>query len=1009
MIKSGGKPIICGIFIYLMFFLLLSSYMQASTTKAVSSRILVISSYSPIKEDGNRVISSFITHMRTNTDVKISVEYMDSESSSSFGDWAEWMRQLFEAYQIRPKVVVLMGNEAWSAYRLTCPDEWRDTPVVLGCVKGSFIDYERLDDLCLLTVGDMQRIEDSFGSFKVTGYAYKDYLSENFSLVKRLQPQVKHIAFCYDNRYNISFFEDYLKTLCEQTDSLDFCYLDGNRLSTTQLLDSISRMDDTYALLTAGWYTDALQYPHAHSKLHNELPHYSSIPLFQTLDQGMINMNYIGGYYILGEEMGKDIASLTYSVLTKGIDGSPSFQYTPSQPRYYINYPTFIEAGFDISLLPEDVVFYNKAPTLWEEHPLKIVLLVCSIILMLVIFVVILQYRKRKEEAYKTANARMFELLSRMPDMATIYDSELNIVDIVNPQEHVLHGNDIKKMVGRNLFEISEEYTRFADMMNCIISNVKATIETGEVRVFNYEYVKDNETKYTKARVVPFGEDSVICFTHDVTPYVVAEKEILQLKTFLQSIMDNLPVGLFIKDVDNHFRYRFYNNKVSEFYEEDFGIMLGKNDFEANDPEAEHFMEEDLKVLESDEPITFNRVFYDHKTGAPKRWGVTTKTRLKDQEGKLYIVATTVDTTEIRKNEQELKENKLKLDFTLKAAQIISWEYNVDARSFYSPDSTIFDGTIIPLEDYLSFVHPDDRILLSQGLEDLAGGKIPVMDVQIRTTVPALGNRWFEMHAGPWQDEDGRIHKLIGLRCDITDLKMTNELIRLRNKAEEANRLKSAFLANMSHEIRTPLNAIVGFSNLIAEAEDKEEIDEYIKIVETNNELLLQLISDILDLSKIEAGQLDFNYTDVDLSEVFGNLYQVYKCRVKEGVELVCRQPHPGYVIHSEKNRLTQVVSNFLSNACKYTSEGSIIMGYEAQDEVLRFYVTDTGKGISEENIPHVFERFAKFDSFVQGTGLGLSICQSIVQCLGGEIGAESVLGQGSTFWFTIPYEPASK
>ncbi|MCD7848983.1 MAG: PAS domain-containing protein [Parabacteroides sp.] len=839
--------------------------------------------------------------MRTKTDVKISVEYMDSESSSSFGDWAEWMRQLFEAYQIRPKVVVLMGNEAWSTYRLTCPDEWRDTPVVLGCVKGSFIDYERLDDLCLLTVGDMQRIEDSFGSFKVTGYAYKDYLSENFSLVKRLQPQVKHIAFCYDNRYNISFFEDYLKTLCEQTDSLDFCYLDGNRLSTTQLLDPISRMDDTYALLTAGWYTDALQYPHAHSKLHNELPHYSSIPLFQTLDQGMINMNYIGGYYILGEEMGKDIASLTYSVLTKGIDGSLSFQYTPAQPRYYINYPTFVEAGFDISLLPEDVVFYNKAPTLWEEHSLKIVLLICSIILMLVIFVVILQYRKRKEEAYKTANARMFELLSRMPDMATIYDSELNIVDIVNPQEHVLHGNDIKKTVGRNLFEISEEYTRFADMMNCIISNVKATIETGEVRVFNYEYVKDNETKYTKARVVPFGEDSVICFTHDVTPYVVAEKEILQLKTFLQSIMDNLPVGLFIKDVDNHFRYRFYNNKVSEFYEEDFGIMLGKNDFEANDPEAEHFMEEDLKVLESDEPITFNRVFYDHKTGAPKRWGVTTKTRLKDQEGKLYIVATTVDTTEIRKNEQELKENKLKLDFTLKAAQIISWEYNVDARSFYSPDSTIFDGTIIPLEDYLSFVHPDDRILLSQGLEDLAGGKIPVMDVQIRTTVPALGNRWFEMHAGPWQDEDGRIHKLIGLRCDITDLKMTNELIRLRNKAEDANRLKSAFLANMSHEIRTPLNAIVGFSNLIAEAEDKEEIDEYIKIVETNNELLLQLISDILDLSKIEAGQLDFNYTDVDLSEVFGNLSQVYKCRVKEGVELVCRQPHPGYVIHSKK------------------------------------------------------------------------------------------------------------
>ena len=438
--------------------------------------------------------------------------------------------------------------------------------------------------------------------------------------------------------------------------------------------------------------------------------------------------------------------------------------------------------------------------------------------------------------------------------------------------------------------------------------------------------------------------------------------------------------------------------------------MLGKNDFEVNDPEAERFREEDLKVLESAEPITFDRIFYDPETGAPKRWGVTTKTRLEDQEGKLYIVATTVDTTEIRKNEQELNESKLKLEFTLEAAQIISWEYNVDARTFYSPNSTVFEETIIPLDDYLSFVFPEDTTLLSSGLEDLASGKTQVMDIQIRLITPALGERWFEMHAVPYgQGEDGRISKLIGLRTDITDQKMTNELIRLRDKAEEANRLKSAFLANMSHEIRTPLNAIVGFSNLIATTDDKEEIGEYVKIVETNNELLLQLISDILDLSKIEAGQLDFNYTDVDLSEIFNNLYQVYKCRVKDSVELLCRQPSPGYVIHSEKNRLTQVVSNFLSNACKYTSKGSIIMGYELQGDRLRFYVTDTGKGISGENMPHVFERFAKFDSFVQGTGLGLSICESIVQSLGGEIGAESELGRGSTFWFTIPYEPASK
>jgi len=1007
--RLSGKSKIYGLLIYLIVFVLFSFRIQASTMKMEDPRVLLISSYSPIKEEGNRMITSFITHLRGNADVAVSVEYMDSEASPTFEDWAGWMLQLFEAYKQQPEMVVLLGNEAWSAYRATCPESWRDTPVVLGCMKGIFIDFEHLPALKMFGMETMKPTKESFGDFKVTGYAFRDFLLDNFKLIKKLNPRIRHVAFCYDNRYNISFFEEYLNSLCDQIDSLDLCYLDGGKLSTQQLLDSISQMDDSYALLSGGWYTDAVQYPHVHSMLHNELPHQTSMSIFQSLDQGKTNMNFIGGYYISGEEMGKDLASLAHSVLTKGISGSPEFQYTPSRPRYYINYPTFMEASLKLSSLPEGTIFYNKTPSLWEQHSLEIILLVCLIILMIVIFYGILMYRKRKEDAYKTANLKMMELLSRMPDMATIFDAELNIVDIVNPQEHTLRGKDVKKMIGRNLREIREEYSKYEDMMDSIIGNVRTTIETGEVKVFNYEYGKGDSLTYTKARVVPFGKKYVICFTHDVTPHVIAEREILRLKTFLQSIIDNLPVGLFIKDVGNEFRYLFYNNKVSEFYGEHFSVLLGKNDFEENDPKAAQYREEDLDVLKKDGPISYNRVFYDEESGLPVRWGITTKTRLEDQEGNLYIVSTIVDTTELHENERELKESKMKLDFTLKAAQIISWEYNVDARSFYSPDSTIFEGTVISLEDYLSFVHPDDRILLSRGLEELAGGKIPVMDIQIRTIAPVLGNRWFGMHAVPYgQDGDGRISKLIGLRSDITDLKMTDELIRLRDKAEEANRLKSAFLANMSHEIRTPLNAIVGFSNLIAMAEEKEEIEEYVKIVETNNELLLQLINDILDLSKIEAGQLDFNYTDVDLPELFSNLYQVYKSRVKEGVDLICRLPSPEYVIHSEKNRLTQVVSNFLSNACKYTSEGSITMGYEKQGDTLRFFVTDTGKGIAGENVPHVFERFAKFDSFVQGTGLGLSICESIVQSLGGEIGAESELGKGSTFWFTIPQQPES-
>lgn len=236
-----------------------------------------------------------------------------------------------------------------------------------------------------------------------------------------------------------------------------------------------------------------------------------------------------------------------------------------------------------------------------------------------------------------------------------------------------------------------------------------------------------------------------------------------------------------------------------------------------------------------------------------------------------------------------------------------------------------------------------------------------------------------------------------------TERNMAEEVIRLREKAEESNRLTSAFLANMSHEIRTPLNAIVGFSTLISESEDKEEIKEFAKIIHANNELLLNLINDILDMSKIEAGILDFLYTEVEINELIQTLWRSYRFKIKEGVEFRTELPAESYIIHTERNRLSQVLANFINNACKYTFEGMITIGYEIRKDDIYFFVTDTGKGIAEENISRVFDRFAKLDSFTQGTGLGLSICELIIKHLGGEIGVESSVGKGSTFWCTVP------
>lgn len=245
----------------------------------------------------------------------------------------------------------------------------------------------------------------------------------------------------------------------------------------------------------------------------------------------------------------------------------------------------------------------------------------------------------------------------------------------------------------------------------------------------------------------------------------------------------------------------------------------------------------------------------------------------------------------------------------------------------------------------------------------------------------------------------------MGVNYDITAFKESEiALTAARDKAQTMDKLKSAFLANMSHEIRTPLNAIIGFSDLLAEAEDEEERRHFAEIVHENNELLLQLINDILDLSKMEAGIVEFTYSNVNVNNLCSDIVQVMRLKTKNRVDVLFDKHEPVCRIRTDKIRLTQVISNFFTNAIKFTSEGSITLGYEwMDDEHIRFMVKDTGVGISQENCAKVFDRFVKLNSFVQGTGLGLSICSSIIEQMDGEIGVTSDLGKGSCFWFTIP------
>ena len=264
---------------------------------------------------------------------------------------------------------------------------------------------------------------------------------------------------------------------------------------------------------------------------------------------------------------------------------------------------------------------------------------------------------------------------------------------------------------------------------------------------------------------------------------------------------------------------------------------------------------------------------------------------------------------------------------------------------------------------------------------------------------------WFRVFSAAFPWIDGQMAHVI-TSVDIDHQKKIEEELRIaKEKAENLDRLKSAFLANMSHEIRTPLNAIVGFASMLVEEDDKKERQGYIEIMQENTELLLQLISDILDLSKIEAGTLDFNMGYLNIKDFCEDILRGYEIKEDKPVPVLLASNLPDYRIYTDKKRLMQVVTNFINNALKFTSEGQITLEYHFKEDTneIEFSVTDTGIGIAPDAVGQVFDRFVKLNTFSKGTGLGLSICRSIIEHLGGTIGLESEVGVGSRFWFTHP------
>ncbi len=505
-----------------------------------------------------------------------------------------------------------------------------------------------------------------------------------------------------------------------------------------------------------------------------------------------------------------------------------------------------------------------------------------------------------------------------------------------------------------------------------------------------------------------------IAETQDGPRMASAYQALQNSERILHNIYKNLPVGIELYNKDGYL-LDLNKKELEMFHITHKEKVIGINIFENPAlPEEIKLKIRDNEEVEFTFQYDFSKIkgYYESEKTSGFINLTTRITTLYDHDRQpINYLLINVDKTENTIAYNKIQEFKNFFELVGDYAKVGYAHFDALSRNGYALSSwykNVGEEEGTPLPEIIgihSHFHPEDRAAMLDFLAKVVKGESTKLcrDVRIRRADGSYTWTRVNVLVRNYRPQDNVIEMLC-INFDITQLKETEQmLIKAKEKAEEADRLKSAFLANMSHEIRTPLNAIVGFSSMLEEAEDQEEKHQYITIIEDNNKLLLQLISDILDLSKIEAETFDIIPERVNAKQLCNDLFQAMQMKTSPQVELRLKDNLPELTFTSDKNRLYQVLLNFVTNALKFTSEGNITIDYQIDGNEVKFSVQDTGMGIEPEKQEAIFTRFVKLNSFIPGTGLGLSICQSIVTQLGGKIGVESEPGKGSCFWFTHP------
>lgn len=868
---------------------------KASERGEASDYVLIINSYTEISPWSRNFSTPLYDQIiKKYSHLAVYTEHLNMLMVETEEDLDSLKLSLFNKYKdTPPKLVVLLGNSAFSLFHSTIEENWgREIPVLL-CAEKEYLGPEEvyLRKRVLLPQERVPLEKILRDHPNVTALYFPIYIEKTVSLMKRFIPGMNRLLFISDSRYISRENQEEVKAVMrEQFGDIQLDLLTAGELSTDQLINMLQHTDAQTGILFFSWYQRNIQAGNVvlNSSAYRMLSTYTPLPVFVLNDLELKENGILGGYCYPTEHI--------YSTVIETVDGvlggkKISSVICPEGACPVFNYAVMEAKQLPLSAAPANTFYYLKPPSFWEEYSFYILGIVAFLLF------VFLRLKNRMQEKQLQLMMQYHRLVNNMP---------------------------ITYMRNRILFDAEGRAVDF------------------EVKEVNAEF----------------------------------EKRMMAKEAIIGKKGSELPLTGFTEFLNFSERVLQQEQKITtQYYSEQSGLYFT------------------LLILSSSEAECVDLFF--------------------------------VDTTELIRTQQLLRTVNHKLSMSLDVANVTSWKWDLDKKTIVcdvTRDVDWITGVVadedqlsVPDFEYFSKIHKEDRQRVQQAYQELIEGRTDKVKEEYRVyTVHGKhpGFDWIEACATvEKRDEKGRPVSLIGSCLNITDRKnIEEELIRAKNKAEESNRLKSAFLANMSHEIRTPLNAIVGFSGILASAEAEQDKQEYLNIIENNNTLLLQLINDILDLSKIESGTLDFVYTDVDVNALLSELEQSMQLRAADKTAIRFDSYLPQCVISTDKNRLMQVVINLLTNAVKFTQEGSIRFGYTLEkDKMLHFYVSDTGAGIPLEKQKMIFERFVKLNSFVQGTGLGLSICQMIITYLGGTMGVESEEGKGSTFWFTIPYVPVQK